>query len=257
MDAKSLSRERFSRYAAGYVSSPTHAAGSGLDRLLDIVRPQPHWRVLDVATGGGHTALLFAPRVASVVASDLTPEMLKAAERHLCSRGATNVTFELADAENLPFEAEQFDLVTCRLAAHHFPAPMRFMYHAVRVLRPGGVILVQDQMVPDDPVAAAFINEFERLRDPSHKEALQRARWQGLLEEVGLTIRNVVTLAQRHGLADWAERQGCSSDTTQQLGTVLESATSVARAWLEPFDVGTASASFLIHQIIICGEKPA
>ena len=121
-DSKSLSQARYTRFADGYVTSETHAKGSDLDRLIAIAQPAPHWNVLDIATGGGHTALKFAPFVAHVVASDLTPRMLASARRHIVAdNGVTNVSFQEADAEALPFEPDRFDLVTCRIAPHHFP----------------------------------------------------------------------------------------------------------------------------------------
>lgn len=62
-DSKALSEERYTQYAEGYVTSQTHAKGSDLDRLIAIAEPQSDWVALDVATGGGHTALKFAPHV--------------------------------------------------------------------------------------------------------------------------------------------------------------------------------------------------
>ena len=93
-DPKSLSQARYTRFADGYVTSETHAHGSDLDRLIAIAQPQAHWQALDIATGGGHTALKFAPRLAHVIASDLTPRMLEKARRHIVGdKGATNVSF--------------------------------------------------------------------------------------------------------------------------------------------------------------------
>ena len=60
-DQKSLSRQRFARFAQNYVVSESHAQGYDLNRLLELARPRPDWQVLDIATGGGHTALKFAP----------------------------------------------------------------------------------------------------------------------------------------------------------------------------------------------------
>ena len=74
-DSKKLSEERYTQYAEGYVTSQTHAKGADLERLVAIAQPQPDWTVLDVATGGGHTALRFARHVAQVTASDLTERM--------------------------------------------------------------------------------------------------------------------------------------------------------------------------------------
>ena len=127
-DSKSLSQARYTQFADGYVTSETHASGSDLDRLIAIAQPAPHWHALDIATGGGHTALKFAPYVAHVIASDLTPRMLESARRHIVDdKGAANVSFREADAEDLPFECDRFDLVTCRIAPHHFPDAQRFL----------------------------------------------------------------------------------------------------------------------------------
>jgi ubiquinone/menaquinone biosynthesis C-methylase UbiE len=95
--------------------------GESLDRLLVLAAPQPGWRLLDVATGGGHTALAFAPRVREVGATDLTPDRLAAAARYIRGLGVANVVCREADAMALPFDDGEFDLVTCRVAPHHFP----------------------------------------------------------------------------------------------------------------------------------------
>ena len=62
-DAKTLSRQRFGKFAAEYVTSQGHAKGSELDLLVEIAQPASSWSALDIATGGGHTALKFAPHV--------------------------------------------------------------------------------------------------------------------------------------------------------------------------------------------------
>ena len=61
------------------------------ERLVELTAPKSHWRVLDVATGAGHTALAFAPHVAKVTATDITEEMLREARKLAASRGLTNV----------------------------------------------------------------------------------------------------------------------------------------------------------------------
>ena len=75
-DSKSLSQERFGKFAEDYVTSQSHASGYDLDRLVEIANPQADWLMLDIATGGGHTALKFAPHVRQVIATDITPKML-------------------------------------------------------------------------------------------------------------------------------------------------------------------------------------
>lgn len=254
-DPQSLARERFSRFAAAYVTSANHAGGPDLEHLLVMAQPEPHWRVLDVATGGGHTALTFEPFVAGVVASDLAPAMLEQAEAHLRAQGVNNVTFREAAADDLPFDDEEFELVTCRIAAHHFPDALRFMQESARVLRPGGLLLLQDQMLPVHRPSAAWVDDLERRRDPSHNRAYSETGWRRLFARAGLCVERSAPVVKRHNLPDWARRQGNDDAAIARLEAVLREAPTPARLWFAPRDLGTPAASFLIRQIQLAGRK--
>ncbi len=254
-DSKSLSQARYTQFAEGYVSSETHAKGSDLDRLLAIAAPQPQWRCLDIATGGGHTALKFAPHVAQVVATDLTPRMLEKAERFIVGeRGISNVSFKRADAEDLPFGAEEFDLVTCRIAPHHFPAVPRFLRECARVLKAGGTLLLQDHVLPPAEAAARFVDDFERLRDPSHNRAFNAAEWQALCEGAGITIEYSEQYIKRHQFLPWARRQGNDAATIARLIQMLRDAPPGARDWMLPENWGEEKATFVNRHLIIRGR---
>lgn len=118
--SKSQVQEFFGVNADKYATSKVHAKGASLERVVELVRPKPEWRALDVATAAGHTAFVFAPHVTHVIATDITPEMLSVAQKVGEEKGIDNVSFQEADAENLPFDDASFDLVTCRIAPHHF-----------------------------------------------------------------------------------------------------------------------------------------
>ena len=77
--------------AAAYATSEVHAKGASLARLVEISEPKPHWRVLDVATGAGHTAFAFAPHVAKVTATDIDDEMLAETRKFAKANGLANV----------------------------------------------------------------------------------------------------------------------------------------------------------------------
>ncbi len=254
-DSKLLSQQRFGARAGSYVTSTTHAQGVDLDRLPEIAQPEPEWTVLDVATGGGHTALKFAPHVAQVVATDLTPEMLDAAREFIAGQGVDNVEFKLADAEDLPFDAETFELVTCRLAPHHFPDAARFVRECARVLKPGGTLLVQDQVLPEDVDTARYVNGFEKLRDPSHNRAFPASEWRCMFEEAGLTVEHTEQIVKRHQFIAWAEQQDCTPEVIQRLTALLADAPPAAAQWMQPRNVGTLDATFVIHHFIIAGRK--
>jgi ubiquinone/menaquinone biosynthesis C-methylase UbiE len=208
----------FARSADRYVESATLAEGAELERMLELARLTGGERVLDVATGGGHTALAFAPHAREVVASDLTPAMLSAAARHLAAKGARNVRFEIADAESLPFQDAQFDVVTARLAPHHFPRPHAFVEESVRVLRPEGRLIIFDNMAPEDEELDAFVNRLEAWRDPSHVRSHRSSEWQSMLKAAGLDIEAADPLVRKlYPYADWTARQSMPSDEREAL----------------------------------------
>jgi len=253
--SKSLSQQRYSTFAQGYVTSRAHAKGEELDRLVEIAQPQPDWIALDVATGGGHTALKFAPLVAQVIATDITPKMLEAAQTFIASKGVKNATFRLADAEDLPFEDGTFDMVTCRIAPHHFPHASRFVHESSRVLKAGGLLLVQDHVLPEDEQAARYVDAFERLRDPSHHRAYAATEWVAMFRAAGMQVEHTEQIVKRHEFIPWAERQGGTPQVIKRLTGMVGQAPEAAVEWMQPRGFGTPGATFASHHIIIAGRK--
>jgi len=205
-DHKARVQEQFGGSAERYVASAGHAAGDDLDQVVAWAEGGPDRVALDVATGGGHTALALAPLYGRVIASDLTERMLAAAEAFARERGATNLEFQPADAENMPFPDAAFDLVSCRIAPHHFARPADFVREVARVLRPGGLFLLVDSVVPEDPALGDFLNRAEKLRDSTHVRSLTRAEWRGLVEAAGLTVEAEAVVRKTHAFALWLER---------------------------------------------------
>lgn len=197
---------QFGPSAVAYVTSAGHAGGPDLEQLLAWGRKRAAARVLDIATGAGHTALAFARFTPSVVAVDLTLPMLQAARDFAAREGAGAVRFLAADVEALPFREGSFGTVTCRIAAHHFPALLPVVREVTRVLRPGGSLLVQDILGHDDEDLAAFILEIERRRDPSHARAYRQLEWTAFLRAVGLTVIDEAIMSKRRPWEEWAGR---------------------------------------------------
>ncbi|MBZ0302612.1 MAG: class I SAM-dependent methyltransferase, partial [Anaerolineae bacterium] len=198
---KAQAQQRFSRFAQTYVASERHARGGELARLLELAQPQPDWLVLDVATGGGHTARTFAPHVRQMVAADISCTMLEAARGTI---DAPNGGYVASDAENFAFSEACFDLVTCRIAPHHFPDVFRFVQECARVLKPGGLLLVQDLSVPEHDRAARYIDSFYRLRDPSHQRCYAEYEWRGLFLDAGLEVTHSEPIEISIMLVPWA-----------------------------------------------------
>ncbi len=198
-------RAQFGKTADAYVNSLGHAKGEDLDLMLALAGDVRELDLLDVATGGGHTALAFARAGARVVASDLTPEMLQAAERFIRSQlPDAHAAFQLAAAESLPFEDDRFDIVTCRIAPHHFQDPAAFVREAARVLKPGGRFLLIDNVAPEDPELAQAMNHIEKARDPSHVEAYTVHRWIQWLSHARLDPHHLARWRRSKDLRAWA-----------------------------------------------------
>jgi ubiquinone/menaquinone biosynthesis C-methylase UbiE len=254
MDNRELVKQRFGTYAQNYVNSTDHAKGDSLDRLMAVVQPQAGWRALDVATGGGHTALAVARHVREVVATDLTAEMLSAAEAFIRGQGVENVRFREADATALPFDEGEFDLVTCRIAPHHFPDCAQFVREAARVLAPGGTAVVIDNVVPEDAAAARHINAVERLRDPSHNWAYTRADWLGFFAAAGLEVRHEEIFRKVRDFDYWTGMMQVDTRTKLQLRVLIEQAPRAALAALAPEVVG-AKLKFYLTELMVAGVK--
>jgi ubiquinone/menaquinone biosynthesis C-methylase UbiE len=168
----------FGERASFYTTSNAHTDPQALGRVVALAEPRKNWAVLDIATGTGHTAFAVSPHVNSVVGVDLTVEMLTQAERLRVEKLLSNVVFQIADAHELPFQPETFDLVTCRRAAHHFSNIRRALREMRRVLRIGGKVIIDDRSVPEDDFLDACMNLLDTYHDESHVRQYRASEWQ-------------------------------------------------------------------------------
>ena len=229
--SKTAVQEQFGKTAAHYLTSKPHAAGKSLERLVALTSPQKNWHALDVATGGGHVAYTFAPHLARMWATDITQEMLHMVKGEAAKRGLANIRTAYAKAEALPFEDESFDLVTCRIAPHHFDSIPEFLAEVRRVLKPGGLFALVDNVVPPGSVGD-YVNAFERLRDPSHLRAWTMDEWRDALRVAGLRTTHEEQIYKTMEFKSWAARY----DATMQalLRAMLSQVTPEVKATLDP-----------------------
>lgn len=253
-ETKNLVRQQFGASAAAYATSAVHAQGASLGRLIELVQPQPTWEVLDVATGAGHTALALAPHVQRVVGSDLTPQMISQARALAAARGISNATFEMGDVEKLPFRPGSFDLVTCRVALHHFPQPERALAEMVRVCRRDGLVAVIDNIVPADPPIAKAVNSFEKMRDPSHVRALTLQELSDLFQAVGLIVTHTETMRKPMDFYDWLRRMAVSAPMSAYLEAWLLDPERSVHAFFQPVR-GEETISMMLTEGIIIGRR--
>jgi SAM-dependent methyltransferase len=165
-------------------------------------------RAVDAGTGAGALALALAPLVREVVGVDLVPELLEEARR--LAAGVPNLTFVEGDATQLPFEAFSFDLAATMRTLHHVRRPELVVAELVRVTRPGGMVLVIDQVAPADPLVALELDRFERARDSSHTRLLPDGDVVALFEANNLVLRRNVVRREERPLDEYLDHAGCA-----------------------------------------------
>ncbi|HEY1011911.1 MAG TPA: methyltransferase domain-containing protein [Herpetosiphonaceae bacterium] len=258
-EIKSRVQAQFGATAAGYVDSPVHSGGPDLARMVELAALRGDERVLDIATGGGHTALAFSRQAAEVVASDLTAPMLAAAAAHFASKGAANIATELADAEALPFPDASFDVVTCRIAAHHFPQPQRFAAEAARVLRaaPGrpGRLIFSDLVGHEAASFDDFLHDVEWLRDHSHVRSYRVSQWVTWLAAAGFQVNALELIRRPHDIRDWMDRAKLPEAERPALLDAFRAASPSVRAAYEIAFAGELPVSFVTPVMVLGATK--
>src|SRR5947208_14555765 len=178
------------------------------EQLQSFVLPNGDERALDVGTGAGALAIALAPLVREVVGVDLVPELLAEGRK----RAPANVELVEGDATALPFDRASFDVVTTARTLHHVSRPERVLAEADRVLRPGGTMLVVDQLAPVDPLAAIELNRFERARDPSTTRVLADVDLRGLFDANNLVLRRSAIVRESRDLEQYLDLAGCHGE---------------------------------------------
>jgi len=226
---KRETRDQFAGVAKRYRTSIDHSDTDDREILRSRLAINSSHLLLDVATGGGHTAAAFSRGVRKVVASDLTPEMLYEARTLAAERNCQNMSFVAADAESLPFASETFDRVTCRVAPHHFPDLPEAVGELLRVTRSGGLVGIIDSVVPDDPALDAFLNGVEKVRDPSHVRSYRLEEWNEVLASAGLILLHVSRTWKEHLFPQWVARTGQSPEVQREIESLFLTAFPRAR----------------------------
>ncbi len=197
--AESQFGKQRARYGAGHILADVQDVDAARGH---IAIPNPA-RVLDVAAGAGNTGLHLASLGHDVVLADSAAPMLDRVKEAAAARGLSVETRQ-HPAETLPYAPETFDLVTCRVAPHHFSSPERFVQETSRVLVPGGWLLLIDGTVPDDePEAEEWLHRVEKLRDPSHNRLLSPRKWQEMCARHALSIEWMEVAPFKQPDLDW------------------------------------------------------
>jgi ubiquinone/menaquinone biosynthesis C-methylase UbiE len=214
MTETDASRRRFSVRAEQLGRLTDQRADALREQVRRFVPLTGDERALDSGTGTGALAFALSELVREVVAVDVDPELLEEARKRSADRA--NVEFLEADATALPFADGDFDLAGSLRMLHHLPRPELAVAELVRVTRPGGIVLVVDQVAPIDPLAGLALDRFERARDPSHKRALPDTDLRGLFDANDLVLRRAEFETQRREVEPYLDLAGCEGEARAQ-----------------------------------------
>ena len=248
-------RASFEKQAEEFSRSPVMTDSDALERLVTWSQLTDEARVLDVACGPGIVTAALAPHARAVIGIDLTPAMIARGTEIVTAQGAHNVIFILGDAARLPFFDSSFDRVISRRSFHHFPDPAAILSEMARACAPGGGIVIEDQALPADPVAAETMTTVDRLRDPSHTRAVAPDAWRDLFAACGLQFERIEIVPREMDFDEWMNRAHPAPDDAARARDILEAVARGERSGPRAWRAGEA-LRFILDLQIIRGTKP-
>jgi SAM-dependent methyltransferase len=174
----------WSERAQAFRDSATHREGPDLDLLIEWCEPGEGVQALDVATGGGHVARRLREAGCDVVSVDPAPGMQPTV---------------VARAEHIPFADDSFDVVACRIAAHHFEDVRAAVREMARVSNDR--VVAQDNLYLGDEV-----EEAEKLRDPTHVRCYSEDEWRTFFADAGLRVEDERLFERSVEVEPWLAR---------------------------------------------------
>lgn len=186
----------WSERAESYRHSDAHSQGRDLDLFAEWAEGE---NALDVATGGGNVARVLEAAGMNVVTIDSAPGM----QPTVVSR-----------AEEIPFADSSFDVVACRVAAHHFQDPAGALKEMARVSR--GLVLIADNLYLGEDGEAADV-----LHDPTHVRNYSEDEWRELFDAAGLEVEAFEREDKRIDFQGWLDRAGTPDEDRPRIGELL------------------------------------
>lgn len=157
------------------------------DRMVNFTNAQKGSKILDVATGTGEQAFAFAKRGYEVIGIDLSEAMLNVAKKKNKYR---NAKFEVADATNLPFEDNSFDISSISFALHEMPLSIRekVLKEMVRVTKPKGIIVIADYDLPKKKISKYLVYYVTALFETKYYKSFVKSDLEVLLNKNRIKI---------------------------------------------------------------------
>lgn len=202
------------KFAAYHMSKAEYT-----DYLVRRIGANGKEHALEVAAGTCICGRALAPYVKDITCLDLTEEMLVQGKKLAEESGIENISFQTGNAEELPYEAETFDLVITRLSLHHFTDPEKPFREMQRVLKKGGKLVVWDMEATEEALRD-IDDKIEKMRDPSHTRILSREEFENLFQKDFLLQCEETTLVPVN-LHSWMDLTDTPEDVRKEIVNLM------------------------------------
>jgi ubiquinone/menaquinone biosynthesis C-methylase UbiE len=244
MKEKRLAKELFDKRAEGYARG-CFASEEHLEAMLLAAEPEATQLALDVACGHGFLTEALATRTKLAAGIDLSSEMLPKQGKAF---------YLVGDAEYLPFRKESLDLIVCRFSFHHFPSPEHALAEIHRVLKQGGTLVLADGISSELEEKSHYLNQVEKLRDPSHVKLYKKSELLRMLVEGGFAIARVFHWELHQELEDWLSRAAGDESLKARLREIMRRELEENRTGLIFWEDG-GKTYFAYQTVIITATK--
>jgi ubiquinone/menaquinone biosynthesis C-methylase UbiE len=231
--------EQFGSVAQAYLTSTVHSQGAELAAVAEKTRRTPNATVLDLGCGAGHLSFAIAPHVKSVIAYDLSAEMLDVVRAEAGRRNLGNLVTKQGHVDELPFEDSSFEWVCTRYSAHHWTTVTRAIAEIRRVLKPGGVFILIDTCAPEPPLLDTHLQAVELLRDCSHVRNYTQSQWVAMLLGQNFVIKNQTSWKISINFKSWVQRMRTPPLHVEVLGSLLKNAAKEVRDYFQIAEDGS------------------
>lgn len=162
-------------------------------QVVDFINPKQGTKILDIATGTGSQAFAFAEIGYDVIGIDLSEEMLKVAKK---INKYKNVEFKNADAANIPFQDNYFDVTCISFALHDMPISIRekVLSEMLRVTKKSGIITVVDYILPKSKLQKILIYNIIKLYESKYYPDFIKSDFHKLIKESGIKIHKEISV---------------------------------------------------------------
>lgn len=188
--------------------------------LIQRIEPKGMEHALEVAAGTCICGRALAPYIKDITCLDLTEEMLAQGKKLASESQIQNMYFQIGNAEQLPYEAETFDLVITRLSFHHFADPEKPFQEMKRVLKKGGMLIVWDMEAAEEGLRT-INDKIERMRDPSHTKTLSRKEFEKMLQR-DFVLQCEETTRVPVNLKNWMELTDTPADMQKEITDLMQ-----------------------------------